>query len=136
MGIADRDDLPPREAEDTWQQLAAFIAKSWAAFRRLKPKTQQLLLAVSGGLVLLTVIIGIVVANQGGGGTSEPTASPTEAAAVPNEQPSEAPSQEPEPVESEPEAETYTYQGPQYEIVAVDDNIGPAELKPILGIYE
>ncbi len=43
--------------KDPWQQLAAFFAKSWAAFRRLKPKTQQLLLAVSGGLVLLTVIV-------------------------------------------------------------------------------
>src|SRR5688572_8529925 len=39
-----------------WQQLAAFMAKSWAAFRRLKPKT-QLLMAVSVGLVLLTVIV-------------------------------------------------------------------------------
>jgi hypothetical protein len=43
--------------KDPWQQLAAFIAKSWAAFHRLKPKTQQLLLAASGGLVLLAVIV-------------------------------------------------------------------------------
>ncbi|WP_436690012.1 DUF4839 domain-containing protein [Geodermatophilus sp. CPCC 205506] len=93
-----------------WQQLAAFIARKWPAFGHLKPTTQQLSLAVSGGLVVLTVIVGFVVANQGDGDTSEPTASPTQAAGVASEGPLEAPSQAPEPVETEPEAGTYTYQ--------------------------
>src|SRR4051794_14364971 len=116
--------------KDPWQQLVAVIAKRWAAYRRAKPKT-QLLLAASVGLVLLTVIVGILLANRGGGRTFEPTASPTEAAAVPNEQPSGAPSQEPAPVKNEPEAKPYTYQGPQYEIVVVDENIGPAKLNQV-----
>lgn len=40
--------------------------------------------------------------------------------------PSEEPTQEPE--ESEPDAEAYDYQGPQYEIVTVDRNQSPANL--------
>lgn len=39
---------------------------------------------------------------------------------------SEEPTQEPEM--SKPEAEAYSYQGPQYEIVTVDKNQGPAKL--------
>lgn len=40
--------------------------------------------------------------------------------------PSEEPTQEPE--KSKPATETYSYQGPQYEIVTVDKNQGPAKL--------
>jgi hypothetical protein len=45
-------------------------------------------------------------------------------------EPSESPSEEPtpDPDESEPEAETYAYEGPQYEIVTVEEDMGPAEL--------
>jgi hypothetical protein len=53
--------------KDPWQQLAALFVRSWAAFRRQKPRTQQLLVAVSGGMVLLTVIVV-------GGTTGSPTA--------------------------------------------------------------
>ena len=113
--------------KDPWQQLAAFVARSWAAFRSLKPKTQQRLLAAAGGLVLL-LVIGIAVGVQSGGGPSEPNTLPTRAVAVPSEQPSEEPSQDPQPAATEPKAETYTYQGPKYEIVTVDENMGTAEL--------
>ena len=44
--------------------------------------------------------------------------------------PSPEPTQEPtkEPKESKPEADAYSYKGPQYEIVTVDKNQGPAKL--------
>ena len=89
--------------------LWAFVAQSQAALRRLEPKTRLRLLAVSGGLILLMVMIGIVVGIQGGGGTPESTPLPTEAAVVPSEQPSEALAEEPteelnpsEPAEAAP----------------------------------
>jgi len=46
---------------------------------------------------------------------------------TPSEEPAPEPTQEPE--KSEPEANAYSYQGPQYEIVTVDRNQGPAKLK-------
>jgi hypothetical protein len=84
-----------------------FASQSYVAFRRFDPKTQHRLLAVSGGLVLLLVIVGVVVGVQGGGGTSEPTASTIKATTSPSEQPSEEPSQVPVPVTvaTEPKAE-------------------------------
>ena len=42
--------------------------------------------------------------------------------------PSETPSEEPEPEASGPEVAAYAYEGPQYEIVTVDEDMGPAEL--------
>jgi len=95
--------------------LLGFVSQSQATFRRLEPKTQRHLLAVSGGLILLVVVIGIVVRIQAGGGTPEPSASPTKAAVVPSEKPFEEPTQD-------------SYQGPQYEIVTVDRNQSPAKL--------
>jgi hypothetical protein len=112
-----------------WQQLLAFIATHWAGFGRLRPRTQQLLLAVLGGLVVLTVVVGMVVANQASGGTNGSAAPATEPAAVPSDVPVEVPSQA--ALGSEPVGATYAYQGPQYEIVAIDEDLGPAELDQI-----
>ncbi|TPG14045.1 hypothetical protein EAH86_17735 [Pedococcus bigeumensis] len=111
--------------KDPWQQLAAFAGKSWAAFRRLEPKTQLRLIAGSGGLVLLMVFVGVVAGIQGGGATSDPATLPTKAAVVPNVQPSKTP---PGSTVSASEAVAYKYQGPKYEIVITDRNQGPAAL--------
>jgi hypothetical protein len=73
---------------------------------------------------VLALVVAVVLASGPGGGASEPTAAPTEAAALPSELPSEAPTS----TESEPEPEAYVYQGPQYEIVVVDENVSAAEL--------
>jgi hypothetical protein len=106
--------------------LSTFVQKSWARFCQLQPETQRLLVAVSGGLILLMVIIGIVFGIQNRGGSPESATPPTETAGAPSKKPSEEPTQEPN--ESEPEADGYSYQGPKYEIVTVDRNQSPAKL--------
>ena len=79
--------------------LRGFVAQSWEAFNRQESKTQRLLLAGLGGLILVMVGIGIAAGNQGGDApvpTAAATAPSTAAAAVPSEAPSEKPSQKPE----------------------------------------
>ncbi|WP_185972348.1 DUF4839 domain-containing protein [Georgenia yuyongxinii] len=72
-------------------------------FRRAKPRTPWRLLAVLGGVLLLLAVIIFIGVSLSGGGSSQPTTSPTDSAAPPSEQPSG----EPEP--SEPaEEETLT----------------------------
>lgn len=126
-----RTELTFRRVKPTgpWQQLVAFIAAHWAGFGRLGPRTQQLLLAVSGGLVVLAVVVGMVVANQASGGTAGAAAPATTPVVVPSDVPGEAPSSA--ALGSEPEGATYAYQGPQYEIVAIDEDLGPAELDQV-----
>lgn len=103
------------------------LLQSNLTFRRPKPKVQWRLMAVLGGTVLLLAIVGSVVgAFQGGGEAPEATSPSTEVAVAQSQKPSEEPVTEPK--ESEPEVEKYAYQGPQYEIVAVDRNQGPAKL--------
>ncbi len=58
-----------------------------AAFGRLEPMVQRSLLAVSGALIVLAVIVGVVIGMQGGYGAPEPTASATEADAEPSGEP-------------------------------------------------
>ncbi len=53
-----------------------------AAFRRLQPK-KQLVLVASGALILVAGIIGIVVGTQGGGDTPNPSAAQTTASTAP-----------------------------------------------------
>lgn len=112
--------------KNAWQQSVAFLSEHWAAFGRLTPMKQQLLLAVSCGLVVLGLVAGIVVASVLGTSTSRPTAATTEAA-EPADQAADAPSQAPAP-ETTTGAEPYVYQGPQYEIIVADANVGPAAL--------
>ena len=114
---------------DGWE----FVTKSQGllrtelTFRRPKSKTQRLVLAVVGGLAVLAIvvvfIVGIVTEKRAGAGASDASASSSEAAAVPSEQSSAAPAEAPEPVHSEPAVAPYAYQGPQYEIVAVDEDL-------------
>lgn len=85
--------------------LSEFSAQGQAAFRRLEPQTHRRVLAVAGGLILLTVGIGIGAAIQGGDGIAEPTAPPSVAGVVPSEQPSVEPSDEPAEEVSEPSEE-------------------------------
>lgn len=115
--------------KNPWQKCVALLAAHWPAFGRLTATTQQFALAAVGGLVTLVLVGAVVAAGVLGGGTAQPAASPTEA--VPSEQASEAtpsaqPSEAPPPAEAAPEA--YTYSGPQYEVVVVDQNVGPAAL--------
>ncbi len=70
-------------------------------FRRVKAKTPWRLWALAAAVILLVVIIGVISGKQGGGGTSEQTASPTEAGAMPSEEPSEDSAQAPEATDSE-----------------------------------
>lgn len=96
-------------------------------FRRPKPKVPWRLMAVLGGAALLFAIVGSIAgANQGGGEAPQTSAPTSETAVVPSQQPSEEPVTEPKASESE--AEKYAYQGPLYEIVAVDENVGVTTL--------
>jgi len=103
------------------------LLRTELTFRRPKSKTQRLVLAVLGGLAVLAivvgVIVGVVVEKQGGSGASGSSSSTTEAAVAPGEQTSAAPAEAPEPVDSDPAVAPYAYQGPQYEIVAVDEDL-------------
>ncbi|MCW3038298.1 MAG: hypothetical protein JWM31_203 [Solirubrobacterales bacterium] len=58
-----------------------------ALFRRLEPTAQRGLLAVSGGLVLIAVVVAVVFSVRGGDGGSEPTASAAEASVEPSAEP-------------------------------------------------
>jgi hypothetical protein len=114
---------------DGWE----FVTKSQGllrtelTFRRPKSKTQRLVLAVLGGLAGLAIVVGftvgIVTEKQAGADASEASASTSEVAAAPSEQSSAAPTEVPEPVDSDPAVAPYAYQGPQYEIVAVDEDL-------------
>lgn len=64
------------------RSLGAFLQKGWAAFRGLTPKTQRILLAAIGTLVLVLVVVGVVAAQ--GGGSAAPTAAPPAAPAEPS----------------------------------------------------
>ena len=90
-----------------------------------------------GGLVVILIVVASVVGGKGSGNTPAPLAAPvisTEAPVISTEAPSEDPApsptvQEPaEPEASEPEAEPYVYEGPDYEIVIIDRGIGNAKL--------
>lgn len=106
--------------KNAWQQCVAFVAAHWPAFGRLTSTTQQFALAAAVGVVVLGLVGAVVAANLLGGGTAQPAAAPTETA--PSEQASEA------PPTAEPTPEAYTYAGPQYEVVVVDQNVSRAEL--------
>src|SRR3954463_7760736 len=56
----------------------AYLLSFVAAFRRLQPK-KQLVLVASGALILVAGIIGIVVGTQSGGDTPNPSAAQTTA---------------------------------------------------------
>jgi hypothetical protein len=114
--------------KNAWQQCVAFLAAHWPAFGRLSSTTQQFALAAACGLVVLVLVGAIVAASVLGGGT-QPAAAPTEAApsaqasgAVPSGEPSET------PPTAEPAPEAYTYAGPRYEVVVVDENVSRAQL--------
>jgi hypothetical protein len=106
--------------KNAWQLCVAFFAAHWSAFGRLKSTTQQFALAAAGGMVVLALVVAVVVASRPGGSTPQATTAPTEVA--PSEQPSET------PPSAETHPDTYTYTGPQYEVVVVDENVGPAAL--------
>ncbi|MGY2082326.1 hypothetical protein [Blastococcus sp. SYSU DS0539] len=110
--------------KNAWQQCVAFLAEHWSAFGRLKLMTQQLVLASAGALVVLSLVLGIVVASIVSGGTPTPAA--TTDAAAPSDQPAEAPSDAPSQAPAEPEP--YVYQGVPYQIVVVDEDVSTADL--------
>jgi hypothetical protein len=60
----------------------AYLLSFVAAFRRLQPKT-QLVLVASSALILVAGIIGIVVGTQSGGDTPNPSAAQTTASTAP-----------------------------------------------------
>ena len=64
----------------------AYLLSFVAAFRRLQPKT-QLVLVASGALILVAGIIGIVVGTQSGGDTPNPSAAQTTASTAPPAEP-------------------------------------------------
>lgn len=65
----------------------------------------------------VVLILGLAGCGVERNGTVIPDSTATDG----SETPSEAPT-------AEPQAETYTYDGPKYEIVSVDEDFGPAEL--------
>ncbi|MGY1632212.1 hypothetical protein ACI784_10970 [Geodermatophilus sp. SYSU D01186] len=114
--------------KNAWERCVAFLAAHWPGFGRLSSTTQQFALAAACGLVVLVLVSAIVAASVLGGGT-QPAAAPTEAApsaeasgTVPSGEPSET------PPTAEPAPGAYTYAGPPYEVVVVDENVGPAAL--------
>ena len=102
---------------------SGYLMESVTAFRGLQPKT-QLALAGSAAAILVAGTIGIVVGTQAGGDSSEPSA----ASATRSDDPSEEPTADPVAEVTEPAAATYSYEGPKYEIVSIDEDLGPAEL--------
>lgn len=127
----------------------AYLAQGYTAFRGLQPKTQQVLAAVVGGLVLVLLAVGMFAATLGGDGAPGTAATPTgeaaatEASAAPDPQPTAEPSKEETTTEDEPtqdatedapteepsnEPEPYTYGGPDYETIAVDEDVVLGEL--------
>src|SRR4051812_23090963 len=64
----------------------AYLLSIVAAFRRLKPKT-ELVLVASCALILVAGIIGIGVATQSGGDTPKPSAAQSPASAAPRAEP-------------------------------------------------
>ena len=79
-----------------------------------------------GGLAVLAIVVGVIVGvvmeKGAGGGASEASSSTTEAAVAPGEKTSAAPAAAPEPVDSD-RRWLPTRTGPQYEIVAVDEDL-------------
>ncbi|WP_330475534.1 hypothetical protein [Terrabacter sp. C0L_2] len=106
--------------------LKAFALQGYAAFRRLEPQTQKRVMAVGGTFVLLMVVAGVAVGLRSGGGTAAPSASPSRSVTAAPQTPSEVPS--PSASLSAPEPEAYTYQGPKYEIISVDEGQTVAKL--------
>lgn len=118
--------------------LGAYVAQGYAAFRRLEPTTQKRVLAGVGGVVGLLVLWGTVSAAFGG---DEEAPAASESAPAQTEKPEETtePTEEPaeeatEEATEEPEAsetpavEPYSYEGPEYKVVVVDNKVGPAKL--------
>jgi hypothetical protein len=103
--------------------LGVYLAQGYAAFRRLQPRTRKALLGGLTGLVALLVLV-IVVAAAGGADKDSPEATQP---AFQNEEPEPEPSEEPAE-EPTPETKPYSYDGPEYEILIIDENQGPAEL--------
>lgn len=87
-------------------------------FRRPKAKPPWVVLGIVGGVFVVGITILIVIGVTSG--ARDEIAGPTATEAVGTTVPSAAPSEEP--------AETYTYAGPQYEIIAVDEDQSAAEL--------
>ncbi|WP_116450200.1 hypothetical protein [Blastococcus litoris] len=115
--------------KNPWQQFVAFVAAHWSAFGRLTSTTQQFALAAAGALVVLVLVGAVVTAGVLGSGSTQAAAAPTESA--PSEQPAadtagETPFVAPPTAVAAPEA--YSYAGPQYEIVVVDEDVTNAGL--------
>lgn len=135
--------------------LGTYLAQGYTAFRGLRPRTQKVLAGSVGGLLLVLVTGGIVAATLGGDDAPNSTAtqtarSSTEDAATPTSEEAAAPQQvaaAPSPDSPEvdekrsaaaatdegtqtenPEAEPYSYTGPDYETVAVDEDVVLGEL--------
>lgn len=79
------------------RSLGAYLRQGWAAFRGLTPKTQRILMASIGTLVLVLVVVGVVAAQGGGSAatTAAPPAAPAEPSATTPEPPTAGPSEDP-----------------------------------------
>lgn len=104
-------------------------------FRRVKPSRRRQILLVAAGAVVLAVVMGVGVLLENDDSDSEPAAASASEAPSPSEEPTEEPTQTPSDeatptVEPTPE-EPYAYDGPKYEVVVVDANVGPAKLAQI-----
>jgi hypothetical protein len=135
-----RSELTFRKVEP--KGIGAYLVQGYAAFRRLEPKTQKIMLGGVSGLIVLLVIGGLVAAAVSGG---DETPEETKPAAVESKktpetssrEPSSEPSEEameqpvePETAAAEPEtaaAEPYSYSGPKYEVVVADKTLGPGK---------
>ena len=103
-----------------------FLSKAWASFRALSPKARLGLVAATVVIVLFPIIAGI--ASSVGGGDASPTAGLSKSPAKTVTENSEGPATSPVPTASASPAETYTYEGPPYEVVTVDENVSSADL--------
>jgi hypothetical protein len=116
----------------------AYVAQGYAAFRGLQPKTQKVVLGGVGALVGVLLLWGMVAAAFGGDDEATAASEPPPAQSANSEattEPTQEPVEEPtEDLTEDPEAsetlevEPYSYEGPEYEVVVVDNNVGPAKL--------
>jgi hypothetical protein len=102
------------------------FSKAWTSFRALNPKARLGLVAAAVVILLFPIIAGI--ASSVGGGDATPNAEPSKSPAPTAAENSEEPATSSVPTPSASPAETYTYEGPPYEIVTVDENVSSADL--------
>ncbi|SDC56671.1 hypothetical protein [Rhodococcus tukisamuensis] len=105
--------------------VGSYAAQAYAAFRSLQPKTQKVTLGIVCGLVAILVLAG-VIASVVGGESEAPNA--TKASATKSAAPNPATSEEPTAQSPTQEVRPYSYEGPKYEVVTVNEGAGMGKL--------